>query len=242
MISLKVDNRETKLKHVLEIENLSVIHENLQYADFVFEVDGNPLLYIERKTTSDLAQSIKDGRYHNQKVALLDNIDRKLIYYIIEGNLSYTESSELYCGVSVTALQSCVINTMIRDDIKVFITKNIDETAALLKNIAVRLIAHPDKYVNSSANEAVSTKYKASVLHKDKFFENMLSQVPGISIKNAKALVKQFESLHNFYELLRDKTDTEKITVLSAIKIEDTKGKHRKISSAVVKNIIEYVF
>ena len=245
MIKLKIDNRETKLKDLLVIEGVSIVFENLQYADYVYEIDGSPILFIERKTLNDLASSIKDNRFLNQKKALLANMDRKMIYYVVEGDMNFQESSMMNAGISMTALQSCVLNTMIRDDIKVIMTKNLDETVALLKAIAVRLVKNPDKYTcreSSLITEPIITKYKASMLGKDKFFENTLLQVPGISVKTAKVLVDKFESLEKLYSSMKEKTKEEKITILSAITTQDVKGKSRKISSTVVNNIIDYIF
>lgn len=245
MIYLIIDNRETKLKDRLKnMENITVTYENLQFGDFVFKIDESPILYIERKTINDLASSIKDNRFKNQKNALLMNVDRKMIYYVIEGHINFQENSDIYAGISMNALCSCVINTMIRDDIKVIITKNLDDTIALIQAIGMRLEKNPDKYnsINSHITEPVITKYKASMLHKDKFFENVLMQVPGISSKTAKVLSNKFESLLQFYETMKDKTEEEKLNILSSITTCDKNGKSRKISSTVIKNIIQYVF
>ena len=245
MIKLKIDNRETKLKDLLRIEGIEIIFENLKYADYIYEIDDIPIIFIERKTINDLSSSIKDNRFVNQKNALLTNVDRKKIYYVIEGDINFKESSMMNSGISITALQSCVLNTMIIHDIKVIITKNIDETVALLRAIAVRLLKNPDKYkceTSSLLNEPILTKYKASMLGKDKFFENILLQIPGISVKTAKTLVNKFVSLENFYSTIRDKTKEEKLNILSLITTQDSKGKTRKISSTVVNNIVEYIF
>lgn len=246
-INLIVDNRETKLKELLcnNLDTINVTYENLQFGDFIFKIDSIPIIVIERKTINDLASSIKDNRFLNQKNALLSNNDRKTIYYIIEGDMNFQESSMMNAGISMNALQSCVLNTMIRDDIKVIITKDIDDTAALLRAIAMRLEKNPDKYTSTESlllTEPIITKYKASMLGKDKFFENVLLQIPGISIKTAKSLVDKFESLDKLYSTMKEKTINEKINILSLITTQDNKGKTRKISSTVVKNIVDYIF
>jgi excinuclease UvrABC nuclease subunit len=80
------------------------------------------------------------------------------------------------------------------------------------------------------------------MLGKDKFFENVLLQIPGVAIKTAKALVDKFESLDKLYSSMIDKTTEEKINILSSVTTQDTKGKNRKISSKVVDNVVEYIF
>ncbi len=246
-INLVIDNRESKMKDLLSnnLDAINITYENLQFGDFIFKIDNVPIIVIERKTINDLSSSIKDNRFLNQKNNLLSNIDRKMIYYIIEGDVNFQDSSITNSGISMNALHSCILNTMIRDDIKVLITKNINDTLVLLQAIATRLEKNPDKYISTESvlqTEPIITKYKASMLGKDKFFGNVLSQIPGISIKTAKSLVDKFESLDKLYSTMKEKTIEEKINILSLVTTRDSKGKTRKISSTVVKNIIDYIF
>jgi len=245
MITLKIDNRETKIKDLLILENVSILFENLQYGDYVFEIYNKPIIFIERKTINDLASSIKDNRFFNQKNALLTNIERKMIYYIIEGDINYQESSVIYSGISMSSIQSCIINTMIRDDIKIIITKNINDTISLIKAISLRLVKNPNKYIcneNELIKEPVITKFKANMLGKDKFFENIMLQIPKISYKSAKAIVNKFENFENFYSTMKEKNKDEQNKILSSITTQDNNGNNRKISSAIVNNIIDYFF
>ena len=237
MIGLKIDNRECRLIELLNLDFLQISYENLQYADIVFEVDGVPILYIERKTLDDLSASVKDGRFFNQKSAMLQNIDRNMIYYLIEGQIDYTETD-----IQNKIIVSCVLNTMIRDDIKVLYSKDMLQTTNIIIRIAERLYKHPEKYVNVSRThyEKIITKFRASELSKDKFFENVITQIPGVSTKSAKAIAAKFGSLRGLHDALNGKTEHEKLGILSNIVTEDSHGKRRKISSKIVKNIVEY--
>ena len=79
--------------------------------DISFNNDENELLIIERKTLPDLLASIKDGRYREQKLRLINKQKEHIqIYYLIEGDIYRHKQKDL--------IMSCVFNTMIRDNFK----------------------------------------------------------------------------------------------------------------------------
>ena len=45
-------------------------NKNLLVGDINYEIDNKLVLIIERKTVNDLSQSIKDGRYREQKARI----------------------------------------------------------------------------------------------------------------------------------------------------------------------------
>lgn len=71
---------------------------NLAIGDFAWMYDNHILNYIvERKKADDLASSILDGRYKEQKYRL-QNCGAKYVFYLYEGHPSDTcaaKSSEL---------------------------------------------------------------------------------------------------------------------------------------------------
>ena len=75
---IKIDFRETDLFNKINAflstnkkENITVTSDNLPLGDIIICDDkGTEKLIIERKTLSDLAASIRDGRYKEQKVGL----------------------------------------------------------------------------------------------------------------------------------------------------------------------------
>ena len=95
-----IDNRERELinllkafsdnngfKFVIEVEKLDI-------GDIIIKDDNdNTKLIIERKTISDLAASIRDGRYKEQSYRLNGNsLHNHNIIYVIEGNINqYSE-------------------------------------------------------------------------------------------------------------------------------------------------------
>ena len=128
---LKIDNREKDVITLLEKTNdLKFIKENLDIGDFQFlDNENNLKLVIERKTLNDLSKSIKDGRYKEQKNRLLHSIDsntRKI--YIIEG------SDKRKFELPIKVYEGMIINTIIRDNIHIYNTKDVDDTIKFLKD------------------------------------------------------------------------------------------------------------
>ena len=121
---IKIDNREKKILDILDNSDnkLSYVKENLDLGDiqFISQETNDILILIERKTLSDLSSSIKDGRYKEQKNRILNTVlanVRKI--YIFEGN--NTNDFEL----SQKIYESTVINSIIRDNIHIYISKSI---------------------------------------------------------------------------------------------------------------------
>ena len=84
MLKIQVDYREKLLISLITVP-IEVV--NLEMGDIQIIKDDKPLIIIERKSVSDLNSSIRDGRYHEQKHRLINNVDRQRIVYIIEGQI-----------------------------------------------------------------------------------------------------------------------------------------------------------
>ena len=117
-----IDHRE-KIKQQLIQKNFENTKcENLDLGDYLFKLNGENLIIIERKTIEDLASSIKDGRYREQKARLLQHFNKNQIIYIIEGNLLKNNRSFHYNNVSKSTIYSSLINLGLRDGICMFHT------------------------------------------------------------------------------------------------------------------------
>ena len=102
----------------------------------MFLIKNKTLLLIERKTTHDLACSIKDGRYKEQKFRIKDaNIP--ICIYLIEGDLEFDFFVKIQ-SIPVSTLLSSLLNTMIRDKIMVYKTISLGGSMrynSFMKNI-----------------------------------------------------------------------------------------------------------
>jgi len=249
---LKVDHREHQLKDLLNIEqlqtlnpNVTIVFENLYCGDFIIEYDGVPVLVLERKTLPDLVASIKDGRYKQQKMKLCETYGAHACSYIIEGTFSYSPSiPPLIGGISKKAVISSIINTQLRDGIKVIRTQNIQDTCDMILETVSRMSQHPEDYTNaanggSKTSQDIVNIQKHKINNKEDMFFYQLTQVPGMSVKTANAFIKTYQTMQNFYSLLLPMNDEEKLKLLKCITIEDS---NRRINGKVAESVIKFMF
>lgn len=88
---------------------------------------------VERKRADDLASSIKDGRFHEQKLRL-SQTGMKIIY-LIEA-LAYAKSNY---GLGDNVLSQAVVNTQIVNEFLVHETSTIKDTCAYLTHMTRHL-------------------------------------------------------------------------------------------------------
>jgi ERCC4-type nuclease len=253
MICFKIDNREHKLKNLLQdsikhnnVSDTEVMLLNLECGDFIVQYDETPIIVIERKTLADLASSIRDHRYRLQKSKMIETYGRDKVMYIIEGVFDFTKDKPFYIeGMDKTSIISSIINTMIRDGIKVVNTNSIMDTCNFLVEITSRVSKDPLKYMNGGSLDASNSNEvpvsKGKVFSKEDLFLHQMSQVPGISSKTAKAFVSHFSNMCTFYSTLGPLNEEEKLKILKNITTEEN-NKTRRISSKVAENIVKYMF
>ncbi|XP_001354493.3 crossover junction endonuclease MUS81 [Drosophila pseudoobscura] len=132
-VLLLVDTQETsgKNKRVLDqtrsyLQSLGVDHEvrRLTVGDFLWiarDADGSELVLpyiVERKRMDDLASSIRDGRFHEQKHRLRQCGLLNVIYLIED----YGDNEQL--GLPLDSLLQALANTRIQSGIQVVRTEN----------------------------------------------------------------------------------------------------------------------
>lgn len=74
-MELLIDNRES-IKHNFNSE-LNIHFKNLDLGDYILKYKEKVIFIIERKTIEDYTASIKDGRYREQKLRLINNYTKK---------------------------------------------------------------------------------------------------------------------------------------------------------------------
>jgi len=198
-----LDARERQLIETFkDVPNIVV--STLDLGDFQVRYGDSIRIIVERKTVSDLAASIKDNRYREQKARVLAarDADQRLQYfYIIEGTFSF-EPSFKHKHMPGNVLAGSIINSMIRDNIFVFFTKNLSETAELLNGIMTRIVKEPSKYYSTVGHQALQSYQDVAAVQPRKKDntdnESCLLQqicaVPGISTKKARAIIEHFDS------------------------------------------------
>ena len=121
-MALILDRREQKLGSALE----GSIHFEMKDLPVGDVLCGSSWI-AERKTVSDLASSIRKGRWAEQTARLIESGCRRIIF-IIEGDMR-----EDAVGIPYNALWSACLTAELRNRCHVIRTWDIDETAALVR-------------------------------------------------------------------------------------------------------------
>jgi ERCC4-type nuclease len=127
---------------------------------------------VERKTNRDLAASIMDGRYTEQKGRMLgagNEVDRAL--YLVEGALHHQDA------VPPATLRTAVANTQVLHGLQVLMTENLDQTIALLARLH-RRIAHAFDHFLHAARAGPGSAARQAYLHTRCVMEGVVAVQP----------------------------------------------------------------
>jgi ERCC4-type nuclease len=159
-----------------------------------------PFWILERKTLADLEQSIKDGRYREQKMRMLGHVPAERIAYLIEvgGNpppviydATHPDHRPRVCGA--------IMNTLFRDGLRMVFTSHVRESAACVADLWRRTQAgtvNPTPHGASSTSSYVGTikLQKKDNLNPEICMQMQLGLLPGLSTKKAAAIVDHFKA------------------------------------------------
>jgi len=209
------DTQNTKDKNTKVNYNVC----NLTIGDFVFKEyheDGEIIHYIiERKTISDLASSIIDGRFREQKQRLLESIGTNdKIIYIIEDDKT---QRKIY-NLSKTIIDSSILNLIFKHKYKVIHTTSEKDTYDILLSMYKKLTLN-------EFEKTVITNMPFKSIKKTQnldIFSNMLSIIPGVSITSAQKIKEKYNSM----AILLDEYN----------KIDDIKDKYHMLSDIQLNN------
>ena len=189
MLELVCDSRENKIKQLYDnnftpIKDISISFKNLDLGDFVFYYNGEIILIVERKTTCDLYSSIRDGRYKEQKIRLLNNYNKSKILYLIEGPL---ENNTKYYKNFYSITKGSILNMMFRDKLNILRTDTVNQTYDFLITLCNKIMKNPEFFVSDHVPKTSSTNYENTikVCKKDNMTPQLcsiiqLSQIPGV--------------------------------------------------------------
>ena len=153
----------------LDVGDIELCFENTKYV-------------LERKTWSDLASSICDGRWSEQKSRMCGEENINTQYgYIIEGNLlgwQPTQNSHM----TPTCLWGALLKTQLRDRMNVFYTNNKESTSALVEYIYKQMMSGGLDTKPNQTISGVNTKRKRDNLNSpESIYVAMLVVIPGMS-------------------------------------------------------------
>ena len=130
-MTLLVDYRERRLAELLDVPHLV---RNLAVGDLVCDYGGGNRWIAERKTASDLAQSIVSGRWRDQLHRLRQAGCR--IIFLIEGDLRTTT-------LNYDSILGAVVNCQLRKESCVIRTTDIQETAEFVRHLVAKCENEP---------------------------------------------------------------------------------------------------
>jgi len=237
---------EGLIKTIPKFKHIKITTENLLIGDMAINDDeNNNVILFERKTIADLLASIKDGRYREQSYRLSGSeYHNHNIIYLIEGTLGKFDDKQI--------VYSSIFSLNYFKGFSVFRSFNIDETAYILCNAFVKLEKEKGKqpyYSNNKLTGEITTtegeekiyytviKMKKNAnITKENFGEIVLCQIPSISSTTAVAIMKEFKTIDNLIEKLKEDRKC-----LNEVSYETEKKQKRKISKTSIQNILEFL-
>ena len=273
---LKIDTRERELLKICEnllvavpaFKDLKIVVEPLPLGDIIITTNhgDNHIdnIIVERKSLSDLASSIKDGRYDEQSYRLngLQHHNHNIVY-LIEGDL--TKFNSFKERIDKQTLYSAMFSINYYKGFSLMRSTNMDETAFIVCNMAYKIGKDPNKqpYFSQLLAKAednpdseselltaqqqqiqqqskdycsVIKKVKKDNITEENIGEIMLCQIPGISSVTALTIMEKFKTLPNLIKCIQD--DPECLNGISAI---CSNGKSRKINQTSIATIVKYL-
>lgn len=194
-VMLVIDNREVKILKLFGQDTIYHV-EALELGDVQIRTSEHIDVIIERKSLSDMVASLKDGRWKEQKLRLLQQREQygTRLIYIIEGQFDFNEQGIIF-GVSAKALVTMVLNLLFRERITVIQTQTMIDTIDFIKAFARRFQDPSYEWkenttivtVNEHQDAMIKSKKKDNVTN-DFVFIMQLCSIPGISTKKARSI------------------------------------------------------
>lgn len=167
--------------------------ENLHVGDFQIQSDGGEILFVfERKTIEDLASSIVDGRFREQKQRMLACVKHpKQVVYIIEGM-----GTKLRSSISLETLMKVSDNLQLREGFTVLYSDDTNHTKDMIDMIFENVKSNVEYYATSSTEDYIScvkVKKSKNIDCPYKYAVLQLCVIPRVSTHVAKAILDMFQ-------------------------------------------------
>lgn len=256
-VEVIVDNREKEfVKAFSGMESFRF--ENMDVGDFKI----GDSVYIERKTFSDLATSIKDGRYREQKVRLKSLVNCKVIYLIEDDKML---RNGRVCGMPVSTLMGAMSKCMLRDGFFVYQSSGVTESVKFIEKVKKQMEAGElgssisgggekvdkvDKVDKDNAYLSVIKTEKKANMTEEMCYLAQLKQIPGVSGGGAMAIKERYGSMKAIFEGFRkideikdfsgNLTDEDRLKA-KRLMFSDIKNGGRKLGKVTSEKIYRYL-
>tara|TARA_B110001450_G_scaffold48844_1_gene45550 strand:- start:979 stop:1671 length:693 start_codon:yes stop_codon:yes gene_type:complete len=190
MISVDSNSAEDGVFTALQTMNIPSERRRLDVGDVTISNEQRTLV-LERKQWSDLAASICDGRFKEQKSRMIST-ENTLYMYVIEGSLGNWNGS---CrGMKHTCMWAALMKTCLRDGIPVFHTLTETDTASLCAYLYTQLLSNGFDPLpgNGVVSGSASKRKRDNLESPTDALRAMLCIIPGVSKAKANALVERW--------------------------------------------------
>lgn len=247
---LYLDTRERILGEVLDGNGIPFTSKPLDIGDIDIIGPIGQRFLLERKTLSDLAASLRDGRFKSQKDRLLGVLQREsstAVAYVLEGYLGDNDLRRVNGRVTVGTLRSLLNTIQLRYRIPVITTRNIKETATLIGSICKQLENKPEFCpVGSGGNSGCAghadVMPQISKNTRDdpgSIWTSMLTAVRGVSRKTSSGIISHFETITpgGIIQYMREHTKEAFSSVLCEIRMNK-----RRIPKKIITKLVELFY
>lgn len=163
MARIEVDVREQRVIGILHSEGVLFDQVPLALGDVrvslparVPQEEPELELLLERKALDDLAASVSDGRYSDQKARILawlaERPQHRAAMYVVERRDWRFAFPQRQVSVKSPAAErqqkttaGCVLNTCVRDGVPVLLVADVEETCAVIAALASRVAGYAGK-------------------------------------------------------------------------------------------------
>lgn len=236
---LVIDHRESDIIKILDERKSKYKVENLQVGDIVFRINEDDVFIIERKTKSDLAASIIDGRYKDQKIRITEHYTKRGIptVYMIEDFYSKRKHER----VPHQNLLAALVNTSLRDRIVVHHTNKLVDSVDYLLELQKKIPmfrSEEDQNTPSHYKDQAATsvqRKRSDNIDPDNILLLMLCQIPKVGATMAKVIAQEYKTIVELSSRFKEET-THPEWMLSDLKI----GK-RKIGKKISEQIYNFM-
>jgi len=192
----------------------------------------------ERKTIPDLASSIVDGRYLEQK-SRLQAADVRSTLYIIEGEHIVLSAQQK--AITAQHIKTCMASIVVDFGMNVLRTRGMDHTISCLQHLHRQVEKRFERRNPETATyqpfQQFQTMYgKKAAATNRQLFGHMLRQISGCSVPTALALMNEYGTTARFIQELR-KLGADRAQHVIANMIKD--GTSQRIGPALAKKLVK---
>lgn len=242
MLECLLDSREQSLWEDLQQQPLPIPTRvsMLPIGDVVIQKEEEILLMIERKTVRDLVQSLKDGRYHDQRKRWLEfrtQSPNSFVSLWVEGDLMAAPMEE--------TVRSSLVNSLFRLQSKYnILIHHVRSREAFLKSLRmlVEKFEKDPHHLVPCGTTATTTplvdmnQYRKSAHSREQYWQDCLTLVPGVSPQTAQKIQTLFPTMVSMMNALENdpRRTREQISGIRA-------SEKRKVGDKLAQKVLEHL-